>query len=476
MATFIPTGPPQPVIPYSPDTKYIAKGSFGCVVKPGLPNKGPDTNWEQFPNNITKIFKRKKDYKTGLNSTIKAHQIMGKNTAHRMNEYKYKYTARNLPKKILNSCKLTTYNDIYASRLPNLGISFFDLNGNTEAIDKIHRISFITLLEQILKVLEQVDKLQKANYVHGDIRENNVMIDPKDGRISIIDFDWLLPKDNFFSDSSKGGFPLGFYNSPPESIVAKYLIDIQNITESTTLNRIEQYLPQIESFKDSVIYFLGSNVAKSRNITEDDLKDIIIENIEYYNSKLQLYTLDKYNKYIKVTNELFRTYDSYSIGYSLMYMMNILYPGRVSLTRIKQEEFIKMKDYIRGKLYDDLVEYNDSQLNLIAKTIISVKSTLQSICNIDAKKRTTIDIAIDILNEEIKILKNTSIFKAVANAEKDAVKELKEIPIPPPAPTAPPMSPNKKNNGARKSVKLANLPKLPNSLSLSKTRSKSKSN
>ena len=458
MATFYATGGPQ--IPYSPDLKYIAKGSFGCVVKPGLPNKGPDNiNWKQYPKNVSKIFRHKLEYNKGINSTRKAYNIMGSNSAHRMNKYNYQYTARNLPKSIRNKCALSSGENIYVSRLPNLGISLFDLNGNTDAIDKLHRISFILILEQVKKVLEQVKKLQDAKYVHGDIREANVMIDPSDGRISIIDFDWLLPKDRFFSE-----FPLGFYNSPPETIVHKYLSDIQNITQSIILSSIRKNLPAIDYYNQSVIYFLGSNVPISQNISEDDFKDIIIENIKYYNNKLKLYTLDRYNKSIQINNELFKTYDSYSIGFSLLYMMNILYPGLSIATNTQ------IKESIKGKLYDGIVEYEDSQLSLIAKSIVSLKDTLKDLCNIDANKRTTIDVAIKIVNDEIRELNSARAIKQVANALKNAEKELKGIPVPPPAPmpmpmpTAPPMSPI--NNKAKK---LPNLPKSPNSLTTSST-------
>lgn len=503
MATFYAPGPPNTA--YSPDTKYIAKGSFGCVVEPGLPNKGPDDKWEQFPKNVSKIFKNKITYNRALNSTKKAHNLMGKNNAHRMNTYKYSYLmANSLPERIVTNCELKPSNPIYVTRMPNLGLSFDNLNGNMDAIDKLHRVSFITILKQIEKVLDQVDKLQKANYVHGDIREANVMIDPKDGVISIIDFDWLLPKHSFFRE-----FPLGFYNSPPETMVRKYIVE-DNIYKESELVKIKQEIEQIYNntiyrnntkkwlivlinyFNNSNKYFINSNVGHSLGLTRDILKNTIIKAIEYYANiiKYKRIQSDINDKLSMFHDTIFKTYDSYSIGFSILYLMNILYPGNITTNSSKMSESLK------GKLYNELVEYNESTLNLIAKAIVNIKNAMANLCNIDMTKRTTIDKALKVVKDEIEKLE-----KPIEKSEeelKGAEEVLKAIPVPLPAPahpvpTAPPMTPNtvqnavqqklpiypnyknntnNKNNNRNTRKKVPNLPNSANSLILSATPNK----
>ncbi len=469
-------------IPPNPESKYVAKGTFGCVAKPGLVNKGlNNTDWKQFPSNVSKIFKKEEEYNTAIKSTRKAYNIMGSNSAHTIEEYNYKYeTASSLPERLRVNCEFSDRQPIYVTRMPNLGISFYDLASDTTSIDKLHRISFVTILEEIYKVIEQVKKLQEAKYVHGDIREKNVMIDPKDGRISIIDFDWLLPKDEFFRE-----FPLGFYNSPPETIVRYYIcsnnyaIDSKQQIEKL-LNLIKyDKLDRIPYFNDLDRLFIQSNVGKSLGLTRENVKEMIVDNVkEYITDFKKNKTVGERNKYKEFDNSVFITYDSYSIGYSLLYMMNILYPGMNVSNNI-------MKESLKGKLYDSIIEYTDDQLMIIANSIIKIKILLADLCNIDVKKRIKIDdFTLSLFKGEIDRFKKSNIFKKVENTIKNAEKELEQRPDPPPAPphpapTAPPMSPNKKNNKNNKNNgtrKLPKLPNSPNSLSLSKTRSKSKSN
>jgi hypothetical protein len=454
MARFFATGPPQ--IPYSPDTEYVAKGSFGCIVKPGLPNKGYkiDNKWEQFPKSVSKIFIHSPHYYTALSSTKKAHNIMGADPAHIMNSYKYQYYSNSLPEKIRTNCKLKPNKEIFVTRMPNLGVSFIDLNGNMTAIDKLHRISFITILKQIKKVLEQVKKLQEANYVHGDIRDANVMIDPENGNISIIDFDWLLPKDEFFKR-----FPLGFYNSPPEAMVHKYISE-DRIYEPKELGKIKTQLEEINKnminkngkeewlielidyFNNYERYFINSNVGQSLKITRDILKDMIIKNMEVYAEKIKKNRI-QYNSMVKrklFYNEIFKTYDSYSIGFSILYLMNILYPGKIEVNSSKMAESLK------GKLYNELVEYDDSTLDIIAGTIVNIKNVMAKLCSFDMATRATIDTAIKVVNDEIEKLKGP--IKKSEEELKEEEKALKAIPVPLPAPVhqvspAPSTSPNK---------------------------------
>ena len=81
--------------PIDPNTRFIRKGAFGCVVEPALPNVNEIGHWNKFPGNVSKLFRKKANYNLALHRTRKAQNIM-KNRGQRMNTYKHNYKPKNL--------------------------------------------------------------------------------------------------------------------------------------------------------------------------------------------------------------------------------------------------------------------------------------------------------------------------------------------------------------------------------------------
>lgn len=189
----------------------LGAGGYGLILSPALPNN-MDGTLTEFPENITKLFFHPRYYEKALVKYAEGAKIMGANAGHRFSTYKKKYTGANLPEALRTKYKITPDAPLYPIRMPNLGKDIFKMD---PLISALRKVPIPVILQQILKVLGQVHRLRLSNYVHGDIRDYNIMVKP-DGVITIIDFDWLYPKDEFFRAYSAS---LGFYYNPPESLV-----------------------------------------------------------------------------------------------------------------------------------------------------------------------------------------------------------------------------------------------------------------
>jgi serine/threonine protein kinase len=112
--------------------------------------------------------------------------------------------------------------------MPSLGIDVTHLDrfdADTRRFrDYLKRVPIITILEQIVKLFEQLNRLISNNHIHGDIRDTNVMLS-KEGKITIIDFDLLEPLNDFLDNY---GFNMGFYSNPPETLFYSLLPTINS--------------------------------------------------------------------------------------------------------------------------------------------------------------------------------------------------------------------------------------------------------
>ena len=203
-----------PSAPPSLDNQYsiLGEGGFGLVFSPALPN-----NTTNYPGDVTKLFFHKDNLKKAVKNinTIK-NKIPS--LALNLHPYKKKYTIQNLPKSIRNILKgkkssLTNTSSIYPLRMPNLGISCYDINKspNIEYYKQVRAIDYKILCVEIMKLFKVVEAIYTAGFIHGDIRPTNVLCNTSTGILTIIDFDWLKLFKDFFET-----YPTYFYSFPPE--------------------------------------------------------------------------------------------------------------------------------------------------------------------------------------------------------------------------------------------------------------------
>ena len=226
----------------SPPYKKIGKGSYGCVVRPALPNVNNSGERIEYPENISKVFLNRVNA-TGkiIPSKLLAERAVNKNERIETYgiprtiypRYRRTFNARaeaedpdiaNIRRINGNPCSIRSNNaNIGVIRMPNLGIDLYDVYDaflNKTRPDVIHEIQDLSLLEILEKgvkpLFHTVEMLRRHGRIHLDIKPENVMIQPLTGEMHIIDYDLETSYDNiakFLPD------PEIFFLYPPELLL-----------------------------------------------------------------------------------------------------------------------------------------------------------------------------------------------------------------------------------------------------------------
>lgn len=284
----------------SKNTEFLGKGSYGCVVKPALPNR-IDHAWKTYPQNVSKLFLDQEDAENAIEKASTWVRKTG-NAGQAMYKYERKIRSEELPKHIQTKCGIPSGENLHVARMPNMGVSFADI---APFLSQIRMIPLPTLLQQIGKVFKQIQLMHNEGYLHGDIRSPNIMIDPSEGTITLIDFDWFYKKDEFFDQYEQG---FGSYYNPPESLMKPALI---KYLRNKTLPEVN--IQQVET------YVRHSKAPRERIGVPYTVETVVTANVENFELLKHVDNIDHYYEI------LFETFDSYSASLAFLDFVSILY-------------------------------------------------------------------------------------------------------------------------------------------------------
>lgn len=202
----------------NPAYEILGTGGFGAVVAPALPNVDASGNTITFgPQMVTKIMFHQRDYDKALQDAANLQEKVPM-LAIPTTPYRYQYSIRDVADGIPGMRKYITqkqpgYTGAYLIRMPNLGYSFADIKHDAGLQYQLRQLPPETIARQILKLMRVVKYVGEAGYIHGDVRETNVLCNTLNGDMTIIDFDWLLKKSVYNST-----YPTYFYCHPPEEL------------------------------------------------------------------------------------------------------------------------------------------------------------------------------------------------------------------------------------------------------------------
>lgn len=201
-----------------PPRKVLGEGSFGIVVGPALPNWNDAQQLVEYPQNVTKIFRTSRNRNKAIANSRRLQRTVRQLEA-TAERYRRPYRLRNLNanirERVRNYLGPGTHDNRVLSllRAPYLGQSIYHIDRTQAAYRAVRQIPYQVLCAQMLKCMEVVQAIHAAGYIHGDIRETNVLCHLETGALTIIDFDWLKPFDVFYSE-----YPTFFYSHPPEAL------------------------------------------------------------------------------------------------------------------------------------------------------------------------------------------------------------------------------------------------------------------
>jgi thiamine kinase-like enzyme len=341
------------------NSQYIKAGTFGCAIKPALPNRINTDEWVYFPENITKVFYKEEDAEKAYKISDTLYKKF-RNSGHKAYKYEYKnFKGSNLPENTRKKCRVHTNEPLYPLRMPNLG---YDMEKPEKHKEDYINLPVDKILEQILKLMTQVYQIYQSDHIHGDIRETNVMIHPVTGSMTLIDFDWYFPTDLFFDNYHEY---LGFYNNPPEAILGKYItrikdsrdidVTIRSILNKRALNVVNTYI-KFHQFKYQNTPLINDH------ITYDRIEEILNQSYIYFITNFSRNVVTLPQMYHAYCNMMRPSFDSFGLAFTLLNFLYSVYKPVFEMKGYLELQSVLSKknvSYSRGEIvfiYDMLTE------------------------------------------------------------------------------------------------------------------------
>ncbi len=368
----------------------LGEGSYGAVLQPAFNNINANGNPVPFPGKVVKLYTDKNDYNKSM-TDYKLLKEKVPNLAINQQIYTRKFKGNTIKSlratfdkdpaiaKIgnLNLIKgVENTNEVYTIRMPNLGDSIFDVYKSPEKSVEYSKHVPKVFLEQIYKLMNHVKRTKDAGYIHGDIRQTNIMANLDTGVLTIIDFDWFSTRDKFISD-----YPRPFYSMPPEICLFLEYMNQGFDRLSTPLSEIDTRITNIldkyynsnpNVYPYSILFKIaGANATKQYDNFKAEATSGIKKIYDDYN---KADTEDDKTKILyRYKNNSLDTIDSFGLGVTLSFLAEkaipetkhtrLLKPTLLNLfrdmaqpdinKRITIEEAIEMiTEYITNHHYD----------------------------------------------------------------------------------------------------------------------------
>lgn len=234
-------------------------GSYGAVLSPAV-NNVVDGKRHKFTKKVTKLVFTKNAYNKTLNNSELIKEDLPE-LAYNIDPYVRNFKLGNikngklkmeLSKKLerRHATKITNATPLYGVRMNDMGYDLFDIYNNDELQEKLVKVPFLTIVEEMRNIAENVRAIYNSGYVHGDIRDKNILCDVKTGKLQIIDFDFL----HTIADSTDDDYIIR-YSCPIEAYIINNEDDIfDRITDiSARSDNIDDIREQVQTLYDTQI-------------------------------------------------------------------------------------------------------------------------------------------------------------------------------------------------------------------------------
>jgi serine/threonine protein kinase len=318
----------------------VPYGAYGLILPPQS-IQGID------PTHVTKVFHTKKAYDKFLEKMGMIREIFQGDPNYLVYPFDRVHTLSNVPNQYKHTVssrfsRNTNRNTkveplqqpIYAVHMPHLGV---DLNHVKDILGHLRAIPVPIMLTNMYELLEKVAMLWNHEYVHGDVRPPNIMIQPETGKLTLIDFDWLMEVREFakvyrpVTESKR----LSGAHGPPTEIITH-----PHIPPEFLLSDMSQHLEETNFSADRTK--IGTS-RTTRIIT--DYCTHMRERFTYLNAYQLAPFISIVEKAIEASiayadnivkegrfpiMESYRTLDGYGIGQNLLELFHQLYPGSIT--------------------------------------------------------------------------------------------------------------------------------------------------
>ena len=315
--------------------KIIGKGSYGYIFFPCLEFEDKlDIDVKKYVTKLQICY----DAENEMNN-IKMINSIDKNNEFHLGEHYIVKLNEELYKNIIYNYNLEifidyNFNDLTPILIKNGG---YDLNYYSKVFKKwsyIDKEKIYLFIKEFYRLLEGIKLFNDNNILHHDITPKNILYDIENNRLNFIDFSLTNKKENIISLSKKSDYEYSiFHSSYP---IELYFINMNkfNILINKSDNDIHDIFYKIYCYfiknekihNDKSINKLINSLSELfnyyYNLDNKVNKKEIMNNI-IQNYKLSLLNLKKMD-YDDFINNTLNTFDTYSYGLTLIYILNYI--------------------------------------------------------------------------------------------------------------------------------------------------------
>lgn len=202
------------------DKRLRGIGSYGAVISPAVDNI-VNGRTIQFPNKVTKLLYNKNAYNKTLHN-IGVIKEQFPELAYNIDPYERTIFLGNIDDgEIFEEIQVRLRNKglnysknapLYGVRMNDMGHSLGDVYENSYLQSEILRnVSLVNILKEMKRVANVVKHVNEKGYLHGDIREANMLCNIDTGRLQLIDFDFLIKKSDITRIRKFYAYPMELY-------------------------------------------------------------------------------------------------------------------------------------------------------------------------------------------------------------------------------------------------------------------------
>jgi len=334
----------------------VPYGAYGLILPPQS-IQGID------PTHVTKVFHKKEEYEKFIKKMDRIGEIFQGDPSYLVYPFDRVPTLSNVPHQYKHTVSYriernTNRNKkveplqqpLYAVHMPHLGV---DLTHVKEILGHLRAIPVPVMLTNMYELLEKVAMLWNHGYVHGDVRPPNIMIQPETGKLTLIDFDWLMEVREFAKDyrpvTEKTEYSMMGNGKTKKVLTAQLHIPPELLLSDISQSGMsqDQKAPSVDLSYERFGFNTKTSVANEdtyrrtsriinnyckqfrqifthmdpelNRLCESKLKTAMTDSITYWNELLK--------EGRSPIMESYRTLDGYGIGQNLLELFHQLYPG-----------------------------------------------------------------------------------------------------------------------------------------------------
>jgi serine/threonine protein kinase len=217
-------------------------------------------------------------------------------------------------------------------RTPYLGYSCFNIfNQRNKFESELKVVDSYQLLLEIRKCLLTIKEIIDNEYIHADIRPPNVMYNFNTNKLTIIDFDLFMPKQEYLSkhilNNNKSSYDKRIFPSDSAPLFENFdasanpIVNIKNITRKAYLHLLNNQYKTYKLFCDSIKF--DSIVYNYTKVTFTNTVTKIMEYIKIYKNDNTI--KDVNNIKTLIFDKVYPYMDLWGFGYSILLLCILIF-------------------------------------------------------------------------------------------------------------------------------------------------------